>query len=473
MPVSLGNDVKVRRRQPPSPPPSSFMSKSNRAHHHVVDSDSETPVEEDGELDDTDGEGPSRPEIVRRRLNRPAKRSVVPVINLDDSDDEEPNVCSSQSLPNQAAVSDDSDVPLVTPRLSARPKGRVVMDEDDDEDEEEIQSPTKRRKLTGNTRHVSPVASTDGSDSESSQSDRQVTPPSKKSASPQSSARKMRSSARKGHRSEKEKKMELLRRRRAGEKGLTMSDLDTSEEDADEDQGALYDTDSDHQVLDVFDDESDAGPAEPAAPVKKSKKAKKQKGKTSGRREAEDEEGTADSDGNLEGFIDEDDDTIGVPDEVLYQMPLEFTRASRKPLKAHFKDAVEWLVHRRINPGFERDDEVYRTAWTRLNDEVIGLANSKWVSSSWRPDFYRLLRARPYIEQAELGYGHLGTDVEKCQAVSSFPLYSLVFLPYGTCHDCGPSHYLPCGPSVPPGCETDYVYMMLYSNPHWYITPPS
>lgn len=423
MPVSLGNDVKVRRTHPPSPPPSSFMSKSNRAHHRVVDSDSETPVEEDGELDDTDGEGPSRPEIVRRRLNRPAKRSVVPVINLDDSEDEEPNVRSSQSLPNQAAVSDDSDVPLVTPRSSTRPKGRVVMDEDeDDEDEEDIQSPTKRRKLTRNTRHVSPVASSDGSDSQSSQSSRQATPPSRKSASPQSSARKMRSSARKGHRSEKEKKMELLRRRRAGEKGLTMSDLDTSEEDADEDQGALYDTDSDHQVLDVFDDESDVGPAEPAAPAKSKKAKKKQKIKASSRREADDDEGTADSDGNLEGFIDEDDDTIGVPDEALYQMPLEFTRASRKPLKAHFKDAVEWLVHRRINPGFERDDEVYRTAWTRLNDEVIGLANSKWVSSSWRPDFYRLLRARPYIEQAELGYGHLGTDVEKCQAVSSFSI---------------------------------------------------
>ncbi|KKY33822.1 putative transcription factor iiic-like protein [Diaporthe ampelina] len=402
MPVSLGDDVKVRRRQPPSLPPSSFMSKSNRAHHRVVDSDSETPVEEDGELDDTDGEGPSRPEIVRRRLSRPAKRNNVPVITLDDSDDEETNIRSSQSLPNQTAVSDDSDAPLVTPRSSARQKSQVVISEDeegdeDEEDEEDIQSPAKRRKLTRNTRHV--------------------TPKSKKSASPQSSTRRMRSSARKGHRSEKEKKMELLRRRRAGEKDLTMSDLDTSDEEVEGDQGALYDTDSDHQALDVFDDESDAGPEEPATSSKKSKEAKKkQKSKASGRGDADDDDGTADSEGNLEDFIDEDDDTIGVPDEALYQIPLEFTRASRKPLKAHFKDAIEWLVHRRINPGFERDDEVYRTAWTRLNDEVIGLANSKWVSSSWRPDFYRLLRARPYIEQAELGYGHLGTDVEKCQA---------------------------------------------------------
>lgn len=434
--------MKVRRRQPPSPPPSSFMSKSKRARHHVVDSDTDTPVEEDGELDDTDGEGPSTHEITRRRLSRPSQRSNVPVVNLEDSDDEEPNTRSSQSLPNQAAVSDDSDAPLVTPRSSARKKGLVVLaededgdeDEEEDEDEEDVQSPTKRRRLTRNPRPVSPVASSDGSDSHSSQSNRQVTPPGKNPASSQPSARKMRSSARKVHRSEKEKKMELLRRRRAGEKGLTMSDLDTSEEEVEGDQGGLYDTDSDHQALDVFDDESDEGPAEPAAPAKKSKKSKKQKSKASGKRRADVDEDSADSEGNLEGFIDEDDDTIGVPDDALHQMPLEFTRASRKPLKAHFKDAIEWLVHRRINPAFERDDEVYRTAWQRLNDEVVGLANSKWVSSSWRPDFYRLLRARPYIEQAELGYGHLGTDVEKCQAVSSFFIYSgapfkLLYLP--------------------------------------------
>lgn len=380
-----------------------------------MDSDTDNPVEEDGELDDTDGEGPSRHEISRRRLSRPAKRSNVPVTNLEDSDDdEEPIARSSQSLPNQAAVSDDSDdAPLVTPRSSARKKSRVVLAED----EEDVQSPTKRRRLTRNTRAVSIVDSTDSSDSQLSQPDRQAnTPSNMDSASPQPSTRKTRSRARKGHRSEKEKKMELLRRRRAGEKGLTMSDLNTSEEEVAGDEGALYDTDSDHQALDVFDDESDdAGPAEqPSASAKKAKHRKKKK--ASGRRDgANGGEDSADSEGNLDGFIDEDD-TLGVPDDALLLMPLEFTRASRKPLKAHFRDAVEWLVHRRINPAFERDDEVYRTAWTRLDDEVVGLANSKWVSSSWRPDFYRLLRARPYIEQAELGYGHLSTDVEKCQA---------------------------------------------------------
>lgn len=403
-----------------------------------MDSDTDTPVEEDGALDDTDGEGPSTHEIARRRLSRPVKRRNAPiVISLEDSDDEEeePNARSSQSLPNQAAVSDDSDdAPLVTPRSSARKKRRVILAEDEDEDdedgedEEDVHSPTKRRRLT---RAVTP---SDGSDSQLSEPDRQSTAPSNKdSASPQPSTRKMRSSARRAHRSDKEKKMELLRRRRAGEKDLTMSDLDTSEEEVAGDQGALYDTDSDHQALDVFDDESDdaelAEEQPAAASSKKAKKQKKQKGKASGRGRDDANDSGEDSEGNLDGFIDEDDDTLGVPDDALHLIPLEFTRASRKPLKAHFRDAVEWLVHRRINPAFERDDEVYRTAWTRLNDEVMGLANSKWVSSSWRPDFYRLLRARPYIEQAELGYGHLGTDVEKCQAVSrSIPSYRFAHL---------------------------------------------
>lgn len=419
--------MKVRQRQPPSPPTSSFMSKSNKVPRRIVDSDSDTSVEEDGELDDTDGEGPVRPEITRRRLSRPTKRSDRPIVVLDDSDDDEPNFRSSQSLPNQTAISDDSDTPLVTPRSSMRQKGQIVVNEDEDmdedeEDDEDVQSPAKRRKLARNARQSSPVASCDNSDSQSSRPTRQVTPPNKKSAIPQSSSRKTRSSARKGHRSEKEKKLELLRRRRAGEKELTMSDLNTSDDEGEEDQGGLYDTDSDHQVLDVFEDESDEEPAATAAPAKESKKAKKkQKSQASSRRnEDEDEDdGIADINGNLADFVDDNDDTIGVPDEALYQMPLEFTRASHKPLKAHFKDAVEWLVHRRINPAFERDDEVYQTAWKRLNDEMIGLARSKFISSGWKLDFLRSLRARPLIELLELGAGSLGAELEKCEAVSN------------------------------------------------------
>ncbi|KUI65330.1 hypothetical protein VM1G_01012 [Cytospora mali] len=426
LPVSIGNDVQVRRRQAPSSPLSSFMSKSRKAPRRVVDSESETPVEEDLSIDDTDGEGPPRHEVSRRKLSRPSKKqqpSDSSDVGMDDSDGKEDDVRSSQSLPNLTTLGDDSDnEPLVTPRSSVRRKKfqRVVKDkeeeEDDDDDDDVVQTPAKRRKLGGKARQVVSVTISDESDSSPGIPLGQTTPENRASAGPESSARKTRSSARKGHRSEKEKRMELLRRRRAGEKSLTMSDLETSEDEEDGDRGALYDTDSDHQALDHFEDESE--PEQEPEP-EESAKASKKKGRLLKKRTAGDEDEDEDaenSDGNLAGLIDDEDDTIGVPEEALYHMPLQFTRASRKPLKAHFKDAVEWLIHRRINPAFERDDEVYKTAWTRLNDEVMGLANSKFISAVWRPEFYRVLRARPYFETVELGAGHLVTETEKCQA---------------------------------------------------------
>lgn len=424
LPVSIGNAVQVRRRQAPSPPPSSFMSKARKAPRRVVESDSETPVEEDVGLDDTDGEGPPRHEVARRNLSRPSKNEQqqfdVLDDSMDDSDAEQNNVRSSQSLPPQAAPSDDSDnAPLVTPRSSVRHKKgrRVVDDEEDEDDDDVVQTPAKRRKLGGDQAgKPKSIVISDDSDSSPGTPPGQTTPDNPASAGPDSSARKTRSSARKGHRSEKEKRMELLRRRRAGEKNLTMSDLETEEEEEEGDRGALYDTDSDHQALDHFEDESEPEPDVTSAQKSKKKSGRLAKKQSAGGDDQGVDEDTENSDGNLASFIDDEDDTIGVPEEALYHMPLQFTRASRKPLKAHFRDAVEWLIHRRINPAFERDDEVYKTAWTRLNDEVMGLANSKFISAVWRPEFYRALKARPYFETVELGTGHLATEFEKCQA---------------------------------------------------------
>ncbi|ROW13010.1 hypothetical protein VPNG_05967 [Cytospora leucostoma] len=409
LPFSIGNDVQVRRRQESSPPASSFMSRSKKPPRHVVDSDSDTPVEDDVGIDVSHGEGPPRHEVARRSLRRPSRNQ-----QSDASD-----MPSSQSLPNLAASSDDDsdDAPLVTPRSSVRRKKsrRAVEEEDDDDDDVVVAStPAKRRRLGGKARQETSVIISDDSDSPPGRSRGQTTPENQASAGPES-ARKTRSSARKGHRSEKEKRMELLRRRRAGEKNLTMSDLEAEEDEEEGDRGALYDTDSDHQALDHFEDESELEAEQPIT------NESKKKGRLSKKQSVKDRDGnggedTENSDGNLASFIDDDDDTIGVPEEALYHMPLQFTRASRKPLKAHFRDAVEWLIHRRISPAFERDDEVYKTAWTRLNDEVMGLANSKFISSVWRPDFYRVLRARPYIETVELGYGHLATEFEKCEA---------------------------------------------------------
>lgn len=386
----------------------------------IHDSGDETPAEEEGGISDSDGEGPLKQETPR------GPTQVVFVSDNekdpDDDDDEEvqTNVRSSQSLPNQAAFDDDSDdQPLVTPRSSmpGRRGRRVVNldEEDEDEDDEELQSPAKRRRLVKNRpAHVS--LSPESSEGEESVTARvrsrgKLNSRARGSSTPASSARGTRSGAPKVHRSEKQKKMELLQRRRAGEKSLTMEDLASSE---DEEAGALYDTDEELQALDVFDDESE--PEEEEVPARKKSKSRAKKRQPARKASPRDDDNDEDANSEDEDFIDDDDDTLGVPDEALHLIPLEFTRASRKPLKDHFRDAVEWLIHRRINPGFDKDDEVYTTAWRRLSDEVTGLANSKFISSVWRPDFHRALKARPYIEQLELGFGHLATDMEKCQA---------------------------------------------------------
>lgn len=383
----------------------------------VVDSDSESSVEEDGGVGSSDGDGPLKQETPRRAVGRP--RKIVRVSSDshsdeadDDDDDTRRNVASSQSLPNQAAAEDDSDdQPLVTPR-SSMPRRRALppmtLHDSDDNEEDDAQSPAKRRRIgLGKSVTVSPSSDSNGNPSSQDKSKGKAISAKGPSSPSTSTARSMRSKAPRRHRTEKEKRMELLRRRRAGEKDLTMEDLESSDED--DEQGALYDTDPELEVLEVFDDESEPEQA-PITKKKGKKKAKKNKAEDAPSEKLDEDANTEDED-----FIDDEDDTIGVPDEALAQIPLEFTRASRKPLKAHFKDAIEWLVHRKLNPAFERDNEVYMTAWRRLSDEVTGLANSKFVSSVWKPDFYKALRARPYIIQQELGAG-FATDFKHCEA---------------------------------------------------------
>lgn len=429
LPSATRSSLTQERRQAAMSPPRSSMFGAHKGRRKVVvDSDSETPVEEDGAVTDSDGEGPLKHETPRRDRPkpRPLPQPVVTISSNEDDGDEDSsdedesenevrvNVRSSQSLPNLAAPEEDEDddLPMRTPRSSMpRQRGRQADEDEDEDEDEDIQTPAKRRRLTRHKAAPAPPES-DG-DTFSDESSAVVSRSngrgkSKSSSSPAASiARSMRSGARR-HRTQREKRIELLKRHRAGERHLTIEDINTSEEELD---GALYDTDSDHQVLDVFEDESETE-EQPAQPRKK--KNKKKEKKTRRVRDAS----VLDEDANSqdEDFIDDDDDTLGVPDEALHLIPLEFTRASTKPLKLHFKDAVEWLIHRRINPGFDKDNEVYITAWRKLSDEVTGLANSKFISSVWRPNFHKALKARPYIEQEELGASALASEFENCQA---------------------------------------------------------
>lgn len=108
--------------------------------------------------------------------------------------------------------------------------------------------------------------------------------------------------------------------------------------------------------------------------------------------------------------VEDDDDAIGAPPG-LEEIPLEFTMHSHKKPKEHFKDAVEWLVHRKLNPAFPRDDPIYQVAFHRLDDEVKGYSGSKFLSASWMGDFGRVIRARPHFEAIETKTSlHRGCD---------------------------------------------------------------
>lgn len=94
-------------------------------------------------------------------------------------------------------------------------------------------------------------------------------------------------------------------------------------------------------------------------------------------------------------FVLEDDESlIGVPTD----MPFEFSRHAYKKTKDYFRDAVEWMVHNKLNPAFPRTDALYEVAFTKLEDEVKGRVGSQIISTVWAPTFQYALMARPHLE---------------------------------------------------------------------------
>ncbi|KAL2382429.1 hypothetical protein RJZ90_003271 [Blastomyces dermatitidis] len=123
-------------------------------------------------------------------------------------------------------------------------------------------------------------------------------------------------------------------------------------------------------------------------------------------------------------FVDQDEDgTLGAPDE-LNDIPFEFTRHRYKRLRDHFKDVVEWMVHNKLNPAFPRDDVVYRVAFSKVNDEVMGLAGSQLISSAWNRDFRKALEARPRIDISlyPISMGHSCDACNKTNHPASFDI---------------------------------------------------
>lgn len=180
-------------------------------------------------------------------------------------------------------------------------------------------------------------------------------------------------------RNKRQRHLDLLRRRRAGEKTSTdAADLaDVKEEEESDDENHHMDDSSDAVAfpkINIYDyhkngdDDSDV-----------------------------ESEVNADEDLDQDdaSFVDADDDeTMGVP---AANVPFEFSRHRTKQPRQCFRDVVEWMVHNKLNPAFERHDDIYQFAFRKLDDEVVGRAGSQLISSVWDSDFCKALRARPYI----------------------------------------------------------------------------
>ncbi|PBP23328.1 hypothetical protein BUE80_DR005877 [Diplocarpon rosae] len=365
----------------------------------------------------------------KKRLRKPAFIEIN-----DEIDDDDPIVSSSRrsQVPfhKSASSESDSDEDVRSSPLKGRRSNIIQDDEDDDDEGEEkpVLSPLKRaRQITesddSDSNLPSPSKRKRSAPTQEDSDDEHLSPagvlrrqkakgkgktcrePSEGSATPIRATRRQKT---RRHRTAKEKQMELLKRRRAGE---DIEELTESESDNDGE-------DEDFQKLDVFDDDEEDEVS--ATRVRKQAKSRRQRGDSS------DEQA-----GESDFIVDDDEGLLGVPDYAAL-MPHEFTHAAHKPLKEHFRDVVEWMVQNKLNPGFRWEDEVYTQAFVKVDFECRGLATSKFVSTAWTAEFTRAVFARPLLEKNDLASGEginiLGeAKCEPCNHRSHNPSKALRF----------------------------------------------
>ncbi|KAK1751913.1 hypothetical protein QBC47DRAFT_391407 [Echria macrotheca] len=295
---------------------------------------------------------------------------------------------SRESLFTEDSDSSGGEEPTIT--INPQPVSIKPVDADDSEGGPLISPPKPRRRLVRK--------------GQLSQSEHQDGAEATTLAAPQKATRR--------HRTMKEKAKELRRRRLAGEK-LDMDDLSSSSSEVDE--KPLYDYDSDNQALAVFLDDEEGVPNGPESDLDK-KEATRQSGNDQTQDEqSRNDDDSNDSEDNIADFI-VDDGNIGVPADLVLQIPMGLTRLAQKTPKEYFRTVVDWLISFRLNKTFrDRTDEIYRVAWDKLEAEATGLANSKFISSTWKSKFNRAMRARPVFNHVELR-DHDQQRLLKCEA---------------------------------------------------------
>lgn len=230
-------------------------------------------------------------------------------LGVEDSEEEEGDIIIRSSLKRlrKPAVGENKEV------------------DTDHDDEDPISSPIKRRRnIIGDDSGSDPLTSPTKRFRPETGS-REVEERQSKSTPIKRQTRQWQQ--KKPHRTAREKNLELIKRQRAGEK---IVELTPSSSDDDEPRHGLYDSDSDLEVLSEFEDE-EKDEDEGIEQVRRSLQRSSQ------------------DDDDDEFVVADDDELLGVPVLGLHDIPLEFTHQAHKPLKEHFKDAIEWMVQNKVS----------------------------------------------------------------------------------------------------------------------------
>ncbi|OKL55889.1 hypothetical protein UA08_08941 [Talaromyces atroroseus] len=274
-----------------------------------------------------------------------------------DDSESEPEAATNPGMDDNEGSSDDDDIVAFTPSWRASKRSRTLnLNDDDDDDQGSPKTPSKLR------------SEQDELDLEEDLEDLRDTDLREK---------RTRGAVVNSARSVRQKHLEMLRRRRAGEKAVT----DAAEGEGEEDEEEEYDEEKESHNNAVnailnwarnYGDHSNDNRDSDADSVI----------------EANEDLDTDDS-----SFIEEDGE-LGAPVAV----PFEFSRHRTKHTKDCFRDVIEWMVHSKLNPAFPRGDEMYQFAFRKVGDELVGRIKSQLASTVWNADFLNALRARPYLD---------------------------------------------------------------------------
>ena len=203
--------------------------------------------------------------------------------------------------------------------------------------------------------------------------------------------------------------LDLLKRRRAGEKGLRESH-DSSDGSSNSFENAARST---KDIFANLHDNVDGANVDP------------------GSTEEEGIQADSELDVSDKDFVVSDDD-IGVPsgspDRPHSDIPIEFTSYASATPRELFVFVIDWLVKNMTAPAFSRHDQLWKLAFSKVEMEMTAQADSRLLSSAWNGAFTVALNARPELK---VGYLHQddrqGYSCDACNRSNHPAQYDFVF----------------------------------------------